>query len=135
MAMVRTNPKGIRATTAAAERELTRRFSRAGSVLVSETRRLINRSNRTGRNPSVAGEPPKKVTGTLQRGQRFEVRKRGRELFLRFGSNVKYQRRLELGFVGVDSRGRVYNQGARPHLRTALGNKRSEVKRIMRGDL
>lgn len=38
----------------------------------------------------------------------------------RIGSNKKYARRIELGFVGADSLGRVYNQKPQPYLRPAL---------------
>jgi len=38
----------------------------------------------------------------------------------RVGSNVEYARRIELGFVGVDSLGRKFNQQPYPYLRPAL---------------
>lgn len=133
MASSRQNKDGIRAVRKAAEKEMSKRLARVGAVMVSETRRLINRSNRDGTMPSLAGEPPKKVSGTLQRNQRFEVRKSARGLTLRFGSNTAYQRRLELGFAGSDAAGRAVVQQPRPHLRVALANKRQEAKSIIRG--
>lgn len=129
MATVKRNKQGIQQAQRLAEKEMRRRMARAGSVLVSETKRLINRSNYTGDAPSAPGEPPKKVTGYLQTQQRFEVRGEGKDLALRYGSNVVYQRALELGYVGEN---RVLEP--RPHLRVALANKRREVRRIMRGE-
>ncbi len=43
------------------------------------------------------------------------------------GSNVEYARRLELGFVGADSLGRIYNQLPRPYLRPALHKNEKKI--------
>ena len=45
----------------------------------------------------------------------------------RVGTNVEYARRVELGFVGVDSLGRHYNQAPKPYLRPALEKNRSKI--------
>lgn len=59
------------------------------------------------------GQPTKELTGVV-------------------GTNVEYARRLELGFVGTDSLGRIYNQLPRPYLRTALEKNRKEIKNIFK---
>ena len=47
------------------------------------------------------------------------------------GTDVDYARRVEYGFVGPDSLGRVYNQRAQPYLRPALDeNEDAIVKEI-----
>ena len=46
----------------------------------------------------------------------------------RVGSNVEYARRVELGFVGADSLGRIYNQPPNPYLRTALETNRKKIE-------
>ncbi|MCS3924406.1 HK97-gp10 family putative phage morphogenesis protein [Methanosalsum natronophilum] len=45
------------------------------------------------------------------------------------GSDVEYARRLELGFVGMDSIGRQYNQTPRAFLRPAIDENGPEVSR------
>lgn len=54
------------------------------------------------------------------------------ELAGRVGSNVIYARRVELGFVGVDSLGRKYNQKPRPYLRTALEKNRKAIEGLFK---
>lgn len=73
--------------------------------------------------PSRGGEPPHKVTGNLQ------VHIHAIPAVLEEGAiiagmgvpmeQVPYARRLELGFVGTDSKGRHYNDPPRPYLRPA----------------
>ncbi len=43
------------------------------------------------------------------------------------GSNVEYARRYDMGFVGMDSLGRKYNQAPRAYLRVALEKNRSRI--------
>jgi HK97 gp10 family phage protein len=47
------------------------------------------------------------------------------------GTNAEYARRVELGFSGVDSLGRVYTQPAYPFLRPAFDTQKDEVVREM----
>ena len=44
---------------------LERSMAEGGQWLAGKVKVAINRGNRTGRNPSLPGEPPKKVTGNL----------------------------------------------------------------------
>jgi len=46
------------------------------------------------------------------------------------GTNLEYARRLELGFVGIDAKGRKYDQAPRPYLRPALEKNRENIKRL-----
>ncbi len=48
------------------------------------------------------------------------------------GSNVEYARRLELGFVGADSLGRIYNQLPRPYLRPALHKNEKKILKLFK---
>lgn len=50
----------------------------------------------------------------------------------RVGSNVEYARRIELGFVGADALGRVYNQAPQPFLRPALEKNRSKIEGLFK---
>lgn len=48
---------------------------------------------------------------------------------VKVGTNVEYARRIELGFAGADSLGRIYDQPARPYLRPALESQRGAAER------
>lgn len=81
------------------------------------------KSGRTvGLDPSHEGEPPKRLTGALiasvSRGGGVE--RKGNTIIGFVSAGTKYARRLELGFVGTDSRGRRVSQGPRPYLRPSL---------------
>ena len=67
-------------------------------------------------------------SGTLKRSLHIEPDPdhRGGVAVL-IGTNVPYAARLEFGFVGADSLGRIYNQAARPYLRPAMDNNREAV--------
>lgn len=96
-------------------------------------RRKINRGNRSGDNPSLPGEPPKKVRGGLFNSIATDVRRgQGRmAVYGIVGSNMAYARRLELGFTGVDKLGRRYDQKPRPYLRPTLVENRDAIKKIL----
>ena len=49
------------------------------------------------------------------------------EYSAKVGPSIAYDRRIELGFVGADSLGRIYNQAAQPYLRPAADNNRQRV--------
>lgn len=50
----------------------------------------------------------------------------------RVGSNVEYARRVEMGFVGLDSLGRRYNQKPNPYLRKALETNRKAIENLFK---
>ncbi len=72
-----------------------------------------------------------KVTGTLARSIHTEVR--GATAVV--GTNVVYARRIEYGFVGLDSLGRRYNQPPQPYLRPALATNRDAVLATVAAEL
>lgn len=59
--------------------------------------------------PGSGGPPPELIFATLQVGQTVWA-----------GWTAKYARRLEYGFYGADSLGRVYSQAGNAYLRTAV---------------
>lgn len=118
---------------AAALKEQERRMALAVEYVRGMVRRKINRGNRRGNNPSLPGEPPKKVSGDLFRSIATKVA-RGTGRFAVYGvvgSNLPYARRLELGFVGMDKAGRRYDQQPRPYLRPSIAENRDAIKRIL----
>jgi hypothetical protein len=62
------------------------------------------------------------LTGTLRRSIRTEPV--GTDIVV--GSDVPYARRIEFGFNGYDSLGRLYHQSARPYLRPAFDETKAE---------
>ncbi len=74
----------------------------------------------SGTNASSILEPPVKdiqKTATSCRGK--------------IGPTTPYGRRLEYGFVGADSLGRVYHQRAQPYMRPAAASMKEEAKQEM----
>lgn len=97
----------------------------------TEATSLMNSSPRTGRTygrhvASGPGEPPAPDTGNLIANITTAVDADKLTGSVNFGT--AYAKRLEYGFVGTDSLGRVYDQAARPFARPALENKKGEVQ-------
>jgi len=92
----------------------------AGSMVVVREAKL--NSERGG------DEFPHRITGNLMRSIK-EIRKKeaGTKVESQVGSTMKYARRLEKGFMDVDSLGRRYHQQPRPFLRPALDENEAEV--------
>jgi hypothetical protein len=83
--------------------------------------------------PSAPGDPPKVLTGRLKQSWGHDVIRRKASVVGRVGTDVVYDPRLELGFVGTDSLGRNYNQAPRPHVRPAFEEtKRKAAKALVR---
>lgn len=79
------------------------------------------------------GRTPYK-TGTYRRGFHMEtVEKTPERCTVIVGNDQPQGPRLEFGFVGADSLGRVYNQAPRPHLRPALDENRGAAVEEFRG--
>lgn len=69
----------------------------------------------------ASGRPgPRAPTGDYRRSWNFEVWEAAGEVVATVGTNKPQGRRLEFGFVGADSLGRVYNQPPYPHVRPAV---------------
>lgn len=90
-----------------------------------------------GGDPSAPGEPPHLQSGELRAGISHTVDAfdgqmvRGHLGVLASSPANKYARRLELGFAGVDSLGRHYNQAPRPYLRPAVLRNRDRVVELI----
>lgn len=52
----------------------------------------------------------------------------GASVEVKVGTDKEYARRIELGFAGADSLGRVYNQPPYPYLRPALESQQGAVE-------
>lgn len=105
---------------------------RAATVYVKgQVQRKINRGNSTGDDPSLPGEPPKKVTGRLFQSITTDVFRSSTAVIGRVGTNVEYAARLEFGFVGTDKAGRNVSQAARPYLRPALRESYTAVGKLL----
>lgn len=73
---------------------------------------------------------PHRITGNLfdHIGPPVTVSKTQNRVEVAVGSQADYSRRLELGFMGRDSRGRYYHQGPRSFLRPALDDNTDKVE-------
>jgi phage gpG-like protein len=100
----------------------------AGYLLQRKIKERLN----LGKSPpaSIAPAGPYKLTGDL--GRRIQVdesKAKGKSPSVRVGTNLVYAARLEFGFVGADSKGRVINQAARPYMRDSLSNNVKEMRK------
>jgi hypothetical protein len=117
----------------AAREALKKRIWRATLFIKGVIQKSINRSNADGDNPSLPGEPPKRVSGRLRDSvvATEPVDKNG-DVVGYVGVNMKYARRLELGFVGTDRKGRRFNQKPRPFIRPAIANNKAAIQKILK---
>jgi len=116
------------------EARLLKNMTAAALYLAGQAKRKINRGNPTGKFPSLPGEPPRKVSARLFQSITGRAYRDTTAIVGVFGSNVDYARRLELGFVGTDSRGRSVSQEPRPFLRPTLAEEIDTVIRILGRD-
>lgn len=90
------------------------------------------RRNRKGEVVPHHSGGPGVVTGHLRRS--ILVLNEGRQgpfsWFTRVAPRTPYARRLELGFVGADSRGRRYTQPPYPYMRPALRKVDAEANKV-----
>lgn len=71
---------------------------------------------------NASGRPgPNVITGRYRASWRSETRGIPNGAECTIGTDAPQGRRLEFGFVGPDSLGRVYNQPPFPHVQPALG--------------
>jgi len=94
------------------------------------TRVMANASGRPG---------PNAPTGDYRRSITLQVVKTGDTATAYVGTNLPQGRRLEFGFHGADSLGRVYNQQPYPHFGPALdatsGGFIAALNTVVRGSL
>lgn len=82
---------------------------------------------------SAPGDPPATMLGNLKRNIVFETKFTNGELEVIVGvRGVPYAKRLEFGFVGVDKRGRRYNQAPRPFFKPTYEEQRAKLKSIIK---
>lgn len=108
--------------------EAKRLTSRTQAVVVTSSGRL------RGLDPSLPGESPKIVTHILNDSISGEVVVRRSKItgFIGvIGVARKYALRLELGFIGSDSLGRVFRDKPRPFLLPAVKNKKRQIQQAL----
>lgn len=88
---------------------------------------------RRGLDPSKPGEPPKRVESRLIQDISTKVIRKRRSITGIDGTNVEYARRHELGFHGVDSRGRNVSHDKRPFMRPSVVENREPLRKILVG--
>ena len=80
-----------------------------------------------------------KMSAKAQPGDGVSQPQGPKELVYVVGTNVKYARRIEFGFVGKDSLGRSYNQPAQPYLFQAYfsleGETVAAIAKILKEDI
>ena len=118
-------------------RHLERRMNEVVTRLVTFVKNSMTVSNLGGANPSSPGEAPHIGTAALKRSITFEVTVLNNEVIGTYGTQMgpssNYARRLELGFVGRDSKGRLHSQAPRPFIRPAYSLNKRKIRRILRG--
>jgi len=73
------------------------------------------------------------LTGTLRRSIHTLLQEITKDTAtIAIGTNLEYARRIEMGFSGVDSLGRSYDQPPNPYLRPALEENKARVEREVR---
>lgn len=75
---------------------------------------------------SSPGFTPDDVSGEYSDIGGNKITETGAEILV--GTNLDYARRIEFGFSGADSLGRVFNQPAQAYLRPALDEEKENVK-------
>lgn len=116
---VRTTFDGI-AVAEAMEEATVDLVSRVATEIQKGIKYALNRKNNLdGNNPSLPGEPPAKVTGTLGRSWTTSAKRAkryGGRVVLRLGTNANYARPLEFG-------SKKRNLAPRPYVRPVLASR------------
>ena len=117
-------------------RFLRQRMAIVALLMVNRTKGLITTSNLGGTNPSQPGQPPHSGTGALRNSISYQTRTGLSSVSIAYGvfngPAAAYARRLELGFSGIDGKGRNYNQAPRPFLNNATLLNKAAILRIIR---
>lgn len=107
------------------------RMGKAAALVQRAVKSKLNRGAGKSGQSSKPGEPPRKRSGRLYDSIFFQVIRQGDEIIGVIYSDAPHARRMELGFVGVDSLGRTYDQKPRPYLRPAFAETADKVKEIL----
>lgn len=118
--------------------EVEKRMTKIAIMLEGYVKGTLKTSNLGGSNPSQPGQAPHVGTGTLRNSITHKVTKEGSDVVAKYGvakgPASSYAMRLELGYTGRDSAGRMIDQAPRPYLKPALGkNKRTIMQILKRG--
>jgi hypothetical protein len=104
--------------------EVSAGFIATGLLSAAAVRRVVRKNTlllNTKVKGKASGRPgPNAPTGDYRRSIGFEFVEAGELTTGIVGTNLPQGRRLELGFTGSDSLGRVYDQPAYPHFAPAL---------------
>lgn len=104
----------------------------AGPVLENAVRAgaLLVQNDARRRGPYANPKPDNELTGTLRRSIHTEVETTapGRAEAT-VGTDLVYAARVEFGFEGKDSLGRMYHQAPKPYLRPALDENEDAIQR------
>ena len=115
--------------------EVGKRVDAAGRFVWGEARKIVSRAqpvkiygkgagrSRKGLKPSLAGEPPKKVTGALRLSITKEFDRSA--MAVQVGTRLPYGKYLELG---TRPRGKGKGLRPRPWLRPTLVNHQAEIR-------
>ena len=121
------------------EKKLRDRVRGAAQLVRNDVVLSLNRSQPSkrvgsrlvGLEPSKEGEAPKRLTNSLIKSIQVRVQRRSGSIAGVIGTRLVYARRLELGFMGRDSLGRMITQGPRPFLRPALKRNAEKIRRLL----
>lgn len=105
------------------KKALRSRAHEVGKSLVNEVRADISRPNPTGKDPSLPGEPPKRVTGFLQESIGYDVKDRPNGISI---------------FIGVQEGGPFYGrileeEMDRPFVGPVVDRNRQRIVVMLRG--
>lgn len=113
---IQAHQEAFRMNTVALEELLT---GTQGPVALDLSQRAIRVESAAKEN--ATGRPgPNVISGRLRGSITWRLGVDAEGLYAEIGTNVEYGRRIELGFTGVDSLGRTYDQPAYPFLLPAL---------------
>lgn len=117
--------------------ELADRLDGAADRIGEVTERRMQTVGRLGAariKQNASGRPgPNVITGAYRASWRSETRGIPYGAECTIGTGKPQGRRLEFGFVGPDSLGRVYNQPPFPHVQPAIGFIEEVLRAQMRG--
>lgn len=112
--------------------EIRRKMELIAAVVVETADRLLKIPG--GGVPSKPGEAPRAQSGDLRKSISSTVTMNPLEVVLKYGTIkgiVPYARRLELGFKGTDSKGRVYDMKPRPYLKPSYLRNKNTIRKIL----
>lgn len=111
------------------QKKTKRNLEKAMKHAENECKKLLRR--RSGPGHSRPGEAPYLQSGDLHDSIDSGVEEKDSELRGYLSSDSPYALRLELGFYGTDSMGRLYKQAPRPFLRRTLNQEKLKIKAII----